>query len=108
MVWRLHGMSMTARQARRKRSVAEQAPERDAAAQTLEVDSRSIPITNGDQILYPAAKFTKQAVVAYYVSVAPFLLPHLKKRPVALKRYRTASMATPFGKKMLRRSPLRG
>lgn len=34
-----------------------------------------------------AAAFTKANVIDYYVRVAPFLLPHLKNRPVTLKRF---------------------
>src|SRR3954463_1229871 len=54
---------------------------------TLRIGRRSIVVANPDKILYPAAHFTKEAVVAYYIAVAPYLLPHLKNRPVALKRY---------------------
>jgi bifunctional non-homologous end joining protein LigD len=45
------------------------------------------PISNPEKVLYPAGKFTKADVVAYYQGVAPFLLPHFKNRPVTLKRY---------------------
>src|SRR4051812_11887531 len=55
--------------------------------QTLKVGSQSIGIDNPDKLLYPAARFTKAAVVAYYIGVSRFILPHLKNRPVALKRY---------------------
>jgi bifunctional non-homologous end joining protein LigD len=37
--------------------------------------------------LYPAAKFTKAEVIESYIRVAPHILPHLKDRPVMLKRY---------------------
>lgn len=46
-----------------------------------------LAITNPDKIFYPAGKFTKADVIEYYVRVAPFLLPHLRNRPVTLKRY---------------------
>jgi len=55
--------------------------------QTLKVGKLSIPVDNPDKVLYPAARFTRAAVVAYYVGVSRFILPHLKNRPVALKRY---------------------
>jgi bifunctional non-homologous end joining protein LigD len=44
-------------------------------------------ITNPDKVLYPAGRFTKAQVVDYYVGAAPWLLPHLRDRPVTLKRY---------------------
>ena len=37
--------------------------------------------------MYPAVGFTKAQVIEYYVRIADFLLPHLKDRPVTLKRY---------------------
>jgi bifunctional non-homologous end joining protein LigD len=35
----------------------------------------------------PETRFTKADVIDYYIRVAPFILPHLKNRPVTLKRY---------------------
>jgi bifunctional non-homologous end joining protein LigD len=54
---------------------------------TLKVGRRSIVISDPDAIVYPAARFTREAVVAFYLGVARFVLPHLRDRPVALKRY---------------------
>jgi bifunctional non-homologous end joining protein LigD len=53
----------------------------------LAIANRRVPISNPAKILYPAGKFTKLDVVNYYLSVAPFLLPHFRQRPVTLKRY---------------------
>ena len=53
----------------------------------LKIATRSISVSNPDQVLYPAARFTRHAVVAYYDAVSRYLLPHLRNRPVALKRY---------------------
>lgn len=38
-------------------------------------------------MLYPKAGFTKAEVIDYYARVADALLPHLKGRPLTLKRY---------------------
>jgi bifunctional non-homologous end joining protein LigD len=38
-------------------------------------------------VLYPEAGFTKGHVIDYYTRVAPALLPHLRGRPLTLKRY---------------------
>jgi bifunctional non-homologous end joining protein LigD len=51
------------------------------------VDGRRIPVSNLDKILYPGDKFTKAKVIDYYVRISKFLLPHLKNRPVTLKRF---------------------
>lgn len=54
---------------------------------TLKVGRKRVPVTNLDKVLYPEAGFTKGAVIDYYVRVSATLLPHLKSRPVTLKRY---------------------
>ena len=55
--------------------------------QTLTVEGRDVPVSNLDKILFPTAKFTKAQLIDYYIHIAPYLLPHLKDRPVTLKRY---------------------
>ena len=46
-----------------------------------------IEISNPEKIFYPGGKFTKGDVVEYYRKVSSFLLPHLRNRPVTLKRF---------------------
>src|SRR5437773_84093 len=53
----------------------------------LIVDDRKIQVSNLDKVLYPKVGFTKRQVIDYYIRVAPVLLPHLKDRPLTLKRY---------------------
>ena len=53
----------------------------------MEVAGKKVMISNLDKVLYPAAGFTKRQVIDYYVRIAPVLLPHLKNRPITLKRY---------------------
>ncbi|MDQ1712004.1 MAG: bifunctional non-ous end joining protein LigD [Frankiaceae bacterium] len=53
----------------------------------VEVEGRRLVLSNLDKVLYPAAHFTKAEVIDYYTRVAPVLLPHLKDRPLTLKRY---------------------
>jgi len=54
---------------------------------TLKVGNRTLEISNLDKVLYPAVGFTKGQVIDYYIRIAPVLLPHLKDRPLTLKRY---------------------
>jgi bifunctional non-homologous end joining protein LigD len=58
-----------------------------ASKQTLDVNGARVDVTNLDKIFYPKAGFTKGDVIDYYVRVSPVLLPHLKQRPITLKRY---------------------
>jgi len=53
----------------------------------VEVDGRRLKFTNLNKILFPKDGYAKRDLIAYYDSVAPFLLPHLKDRPLSLKRY---------------------
>jgi bifunctional non-homologous end joining protein LigD len=53
----------------------------------LIVADRKIQVSNLDKILYPKAAFTKGQVIDYYIRIAPVLLPHLKDRPLTMKRY---------------------
>jgi bifunctional non-homologous end joining protein LigD len=54
---------------------------------TLKVGKHSLKISNAEKILYPGARFTKGQIIDYYIRVARYILPHLKNRPVTLKRY---------------------
>src|SRR3954463_7257262 len=53
----------------------------------LEVEGKQIPVSNLDKVLYPATGFTKGKVIDYYIRIAPVLLPHLRDRPLTMKRY---------------------
>ncbi|MEV7967507.1 non-homologous end-joining DNA ligase [Sphaerisporangium sp. NPDC088356] len=53
----------------------------------VRVDGRELTLTNLDKVLYPEAGFTKAEVIDYYSRVAPVMLPHLRGRPVTVKRY---------------------
>lgn len=51
------------------------------------VEGRRLRLRNLDKVFYPATGFTKRDVVDYYRRIAPVLLPHLRDRPLTLKRY---------------------
>ncbi len=53
----------------------------------LIVEDRKIQVSNLDKVLYPKVGFTKGQVIDYYIRVAPVLLPHLRDRPLTMKRY---------------------
>jgi bifunctional non-homologous end joining protein LigD len=53
----------------------------------IEVEDKQLKLSNLDKVLYPDAGFSKRQVIDYYIRVAPFLLPHLRGRPLTMKRY---------------------
>lgn len=54
---------------------------------TVDVEGKHLKVSNLDKVLYPEAGFTKGEVIAYYQRISPVLLPHLRGRPLTLKRY---------------------
>lgn len=53
----------------------------------LQIGKRKLKVSNLEKVFYPKSGFTKADVIDYYVRVSPVLLPHLKDRPITLKRY---------------------
>ncbi|GLZ28321.1 hypothetical protein Lesp02_05110 [Lentzea sp. NBRC 105346] len=53
----------------------------------VRVEDRQLKLTNLEKELYPEYGFTKAEVIDYYRRIAPVLLPHLKDRPVTLRRF---------------------
>jgi bifunctional non-homologous end joining protein LigD len=53
----------------------------------VQVDGRSLTLTNLAKVLYPANGFTKAEVLDYYQRISPVLLPHIIDRPMTLRRY---------------------
>jgi bifunctional non-homologous end joining protein LigD len=53
----------------------------------VEVEGRRLSLSNLDKVMYPQVGFTKGEVIDYYTRVSPALLPHLRGRPLTLKRY---------------------
>jgi len=54
---------------------------------SLEIDGRVLQVSNLEKVMYPEAGFTKADVIDYYIKVSKHILPHLKNRPLTLKRY---------------------
>jgi len=56
-------------------------------SEMVEVEGREIALSNLDKVLYPGSGFTKGQVIDYYARVAQYILPHLRDRPITMKRY---------------------
>src|SRR5947207_15472681 len=57
------------------------------ASTQLRLGRRVLKLSNLEKVLYPAVEFTKGDVIHYYLRIAKTVLPHLKGRPITLKRY---------------------
>src|SRR5438874_3477353 len=53
----------------------------------LVVEGKKLAVSNLNKVLYPKAGFTKGQVIDYHIRIAPVLLPHLRDRPLTMKRY---------------------
>ena len=51
------------------------------------VGKRELSLSNLDKVLFPRDGYTKGDLIAYYRSVAPWLLAHLRNCPLTLQRY---------------------
>lgn len=54
---------------------------------SIEVSGREVRLTSLDKVLYPENGFTKADLIDYYAAIAPVMLPHLRDRPVTLRRF---------------------
>ena len=53
----------------------------------VEVDGRTLSLSNLDKVLWPKTKTLKGEAIDYYARVADTLVPHLQGRPVTLVRF---------------------
>lgn len=53
----------------------------------MKIGSHDVAIGHPDKLLFPADGITKQDLVDYYRRAAPWIVPHVRGRPVAMERY---------------------
>jgi bifunctional non-homologous end joining protein LigD len=53
----------------------------------VSIDGRQLTLSNLEKVLYPETGFTKGQVLDYYARIADVMLPHIKDRPLTMKRY---------------------
>ncbi|MEN5107273.1 DNA ligase D [Pseudomonas sp. TWI672] len=59
---------------------------RSAKAEPTQPASGKVRITHPERVIDPSSGLTKRDLAEYYAQVSPWLLPHLKDRPIALVR----------------------
>ncbi len=67
----------------------EKAPEATTSENDREIklNGKTVQLTNQQKIYWPNEKITKGQLIDYYLSVADYILPHLKDRPLSLNRF---------------------
>ena len=54
---------------------------------SVDIDNHQLKFTNLSKVFYPGENITKRDLINYYDSIAHLILPHLRDRPLSLKRY---------------------
>lgn len=54
---------------------------------TLLVNKREVRLTHLEKLLWPDDRYAKQELIRYLIEVSPYLLPHLKGRPLVVQRF---------------------
>lgn len=65
----------------------------------VDVDGRTLTLSNLEKVLYPDTGFTKGEVLDYYARVCEVMLPHLAGRPATFRRYPNGVDAASFFEK---------
>src|SRR3954447_3235996 len=56
-------------------------------------------ITHPEKVMFPEDGITKGELAAYYEAIAPYMLPHLRGRPITMERYHRGIAAKGFFQK---------
>jgi hypothetical protein len=56
-------------------------------------------ITHPEKLVFPDDGITKGELAAYYETIAPYMLPHLTRRPITMERYQRGIAAEGFFQK---------
>lgn len=56
-------------------------------SEAIRAGQRTVELTRPDKLLFPKDGIDKRELAAYYRQIAPFMLPHLRGRPIAMERY---------------------
>lgn len=65
----------------------------------------TVPISHPDKIYWPKEKITKGELLKYYAAVAPYILPYLKDRPLAMHRFPNGIQGESFFQKDAKEVP---
>jgi len=63
------------------------APEAPEPPEVVASPQRTVAFTNLDKVFWPEEGYTKGDLIDFYRSVAPWILPYLRERPLVMTRY---------------------
>ena len=67
----------------------------------VEVSGKTVRLSHLSKVLFPDDGITKAEILLYYQTVAPFLLPHLRGRPITLKAFPNGIKERPYYRRKL-------
>jgi bifunctional non-homologous end joining protein LigD len=53
----------------------------------VNIDGRTLRITNPDKVYWPESGVTKRDMIAHYLRMAPLMLPYLRDRPIGMQMF---------------------
>jgi bifunctional non-homologous end joining protein LigD len=53
----------------------------------VRIGKREVAVTNLDKVFFPERGLTKGDLIGYYVDIAEYVLPHVRRRPMQMLRY---------------------
>ena len=62
-------------------------PAKPPAEILLDIEGHRLKFTNLNKVFYPADGIAKRDLIDYYDAIANLIIPHLRDRPLSLKRY---------------------
>jgi bifunctional non-homologous end joining protein LigD len=69
------------------------------ASTEVTVGGRTLKLSNLDKVLWPETGFTKGQLIDYYARVADVMVPHVRSRPITLRRWPNGVAAASFYEK---------
>ncbi len=51
------------------------------------IGGRELAVSNLEKVLFPESGFTKGQLIDYYMRIADVMLPHIRERPLTMKRF---------------------
>ncbi|RPD38545.1 DNA ligase D [Chitinophaga barathri] len=87
--------------AMKKSEATMQNPSEVEKDRVLKLNKQDVQLTNQQKFYWPKEKITKGQLIDYYLSVADYILPHLKDRALSLHRYPNGIAGTSFYQKDL-------